>query len=201
MVAIHRVIRWHGILVNVSSWQAWHLWQEWSLLEAAACYLTPSPGRLCGCHTNRRLLAPLDRCVCRCSSRWVFMCLQHFGFKSLSSSILYFHLLSAECNCCWTDHSQLYVGLESCVFKIGMFLHVLSSVETVCSLCHLALPSSEIHVLFVVGLSAAYFCYRQHFPSLYDEFGELILLSTPTLKHRAYTFFACDWGYCQYSFF
>jgi diacylglycerol diphosphate phosphatase/phosphatidate phosphatase len=44
----------------------------------------------------------------------------------------------------------------------------------------------------LLGLSAAYFCYRQHFPSLYDEFGELILLSTTTLKHRAYTFFACD---------
>jgi len=121
MVAIHRVICWHGILVNVSSWQAWHLWQEGSLLEAAACYLTPSPGHLCGCHTNRRLLAPLDRCVCRCSSRWVFMCVQHFGFKSLSSSILYSHLLSAACNCCWTDHSQLYMGLESCVSKLGCF--------------------------------------------------------------------------------
>jgi hypothetical protein len=119
------------------------------------------------------------------------MCVQHFGFKSLSSSILYSHLLSAACNCGWTDHSQLYMGLESCVSKLGCF-YMFLALRRVCSLCHLTLPSSEIHVLFVVGLSAAYFCYRQHFPSLYDEFGELILLSTTTLKHRAYTFFACD---------
>lgn len=67
-----RVICGHGLLVIVPGGKARHLWQERPFVEAFPYDFSADCGHLYCNHAGGRLLASLERCLCRRHFRWIF---------------------------------------------------------------------------------------------------------------------------------